>query len=483
MTTVHKTTLLMDALRRKSPREVYLEGCAEHNVRPQRKFANMLSNIMGDFANMTKLNLSNIAFGVRGCIPIVSVVQCSRGIRTLDLRGIGAQDEFITQLVEVLEEHASIRSVDLSNNPLITVCSGSPIVKLVEMNSNLVSFKLANTHIGVNVAKVIQSRCEANKFKMMSYFQDDFFKMKDLFILVDSEGGGWVHIKQVVYSIPAPIVQERLVERIAMKRPKKRSDNCIEINTFMTLVYINYKTVDEILDYAKSTKDEMRDIVLENWKKLLKQLLSRKATCSDLHRIRIRDFYIGDHEAAAIADAAVHAARDRGVAPGSDGVLQVPVEYLLAARRSVFPPRKGAAKKYQFLRDRADEHFDSNINLAANEVRSNISTPMMSNLGEGEDDDDPPHTWTLPPHFVAQIIAFFNGREGAIVEEILDQQFEGPLEWLRVSALCDYFAKYSISIEDSRLTMQETVNMIDEYYDVIRVDKMIAYQDLVKMIA
>jgi hypothetical protein len=482
MTTVHKTTLLMDSLRRKSPRQVYLDACQEHSVRPQRKFANMLSNIMGDFANMTKLVCNNILFGVRGCIPLIAVIQCSRGIRTLELRGIGAQDEFITQLVEVLEEHSSIRSIDLCNNPLITVCSGSPIVKLVEMNSNLVAFKLSGTHIGDNVAKVIQSRCDANKLKMMSYFQDDFFKMKDAFITLDADGSGWVHIKQIVYAIPAPIVQERLVERIAVKRPKKRADNCIEINTFMTLVYINYKTVDEIFEYAKSAKDELRDIIVENWKKLLKQLTARKASCADLHRIRIRDFYIGDHEAAAIADAAVSAARDLGVAP-IGGVLQVPVEELLTARRSVFPPRKGTGKVYRFLKDRGDDQYDSNINLAANEVRSNISTPMMSNLGDGEEDDDPPHTWKMPPQFVAKIIAFFNGREGCPVEEILDQQFEGELEWLRVSALCDCFAKHSIPIEDSRLTLQEVVNLLDEQYDVIRVDKVIPLSDLVKILS
>ena len=449
-------------------------------MRPQRKFANTLSNIMGDFANMTKLICNNIVFGVRGCTALISVIQCSRGVRTLELRGIGAQDEFIGQLVEVLEDHSSIRQVDLRDNPLITVYSGSSIVKLVEMNANLVSFKLSGTHIGDNVAKVIQSRCDANKLKLMSYFQDDWFKMKDAFIAVDADGGGWVHIKQIVYSIPAPIVQERLVERIASKRPKKRSDNCIDINMFMQLVYINYKSLDEIVDYAKSSKDELRDIIVENWKKLYKNLVARRAVCEDLHRIRIRDFYIADHEAAAIVESAIDFTRERGIAPsgGPEGVLSIPVDALLGGRRKVFPARKVTAKTYGFLKERGDEQYESQINLAANEVRSNISTPMMSNLDDGED-DDPPHTWKIPPHFVAKIIGYFAGRMSCPVEEVLDQQFEGPIEWLRVSSLCDSFAKHSIPIEDSRLTLQEVVNLLDEQYDVVRVDKVIPLNELV----
>jgi hypothetical protein len=316
---------------------------------------------------------------------------------------------------------------------------------------------------------------------MMSYFEDDFFKMKDTFIKVDTDGSGWVHIKQIVFSIPAPIVQERLVERIAMKRPKKRSDNCIEINTFMSLVYINYKTLDDIFDYARSLKDERREIIVSNWKKLYDQLSSRKAMCTDLHRLRIRDFFIGDHEAATIASSAVSSARERGIAPYND-VLNVPIEDLLAARRTVFPVKKNVPKVYRFLKDRGDDQYDSNINLAANEMRSNSSTPMMSNLGEENEDDDPPHTFNLSPPMVAKIISFYNGREGCPVEELLDQQFEGELEWLRVGALCDSFAKHSIPIEESRITMQEAVNLLDEKYDVIRVDKIIPYPELVKML-
>lgn len=188
------------------------------------------------------LELDNFLLGTKGCMTLLPIITVSTVLRKISVNGCGVADDFIKKLCETLQSHPSVRFVDASNNPLITVYSASPIISLMKNNTNMVNFDVDNTHIGTNVNNIIASLGEKNKFKVATYYEDKYFKMKDLFGYLDENGQGWVPLKSLLLNCPYPVLQEQFAERIALKRPKKRSDNSISINTFMQLVYMNYKT-------------------------------------------------------------------------------------------------------------------------------------------------------------------------------------------------------------------------------------------------
>jgi hypothetical protein len=576
MTTVYKHKLLMMSFQGRSPRQIYCDACEEHNVRVQKSLRDELSNTADDFGKLQHLVCSGIAFGVRGCLALVPVVQCSRNLRRVDLKGCGVTDEFVAHLVEALQEHPTIRTIDLSDNVFITVHSGKGLVKMAELNPNIVACDLSNTHVGTNIAKVVTSRCEANRFRLVSYFADDFFRMKDLFNGVDADGSGWVHIKNIVGSVNAPILQERLIERIALKRPKKRADNCIHVNTFMELVYLNYKTMQEIQERASDNADPVAMAIKTNWKLIINAMRSHAATCSGLTKFRVREMVLSrteaeelvvmamdlataksnatspraadssrgaavaaappSHEAAPVTatnfdeeldrDGTVDqsnnnahrgdektttpptvAVADQTTRGGAAAVLfDIHPKEFIAAFKQLFPPLPSAPKSYDFLKERADDYVSPLLRQGSRCVSitdmSSNATPALSQLGE--EDDDPIHSWKLPPPMVREIIKIFHphhfAADGAestsgsssskvaaipqrdlVIDQILDTMPSTELEFIRVAGLCSKFAQYSIPTDVSTVSLQEVVNMLDENFDVVRVDKSFTYGQIEQM--
>ncbi|CUG90856.1 Hypothetical protein, putative [Bodo saltans] len=581
MTTVYKHKLLMMSFQGRSPRQIYIDSCEEHGVRVQRSLCDELSNSTDDFGRLQHLICSGIAFGVRGCLALVPVIQCSRNLRRVDLKGCGVTDEFVAHLVEALQEHPTIRTIDLSDNAFITVHSGKGLVKMAELNPNIVACDVSNTHVGVNVAKVVSARCEANRFRLVSYFADDFFRMKDLFNSVDADGSGWVHIKNIVGSVNAPILQERLIERIALKRSKKRSDNCIHVNTFMELVYLNYKSMSEIHERASDATDPVALAVKTNWKLLIQAMRAHGVTCAGLSKFRVRDLVLSRSEAeelvlqaveyagissgsarvspraanvvpddkkfaptppqeaaappsaaetvsgnnevqldeqpgeegtaAAEQSEAPHAAAAVATPPPAAADIEISPKDLMVAFKQLFPPLPPAPKSFGFLKERGDDYVSPLLRQGSRCVSitdmSSNATPALSQLGE--DDDDPVHSWRTPPTMVREIVKIFlptyqphslmlEGNTGLrsassinqapalpqkdlLIDQILDATPGTELEYIRIAGLCAKFAQYSIPTDVSTITLQEVVNVVDECYDVIRVDRPFTVAQIEKM--
>jgi hypothetical protein len=575
MTTVYKHKLLMMSFQGRSPRQIYIDSCEEHGVRVQRSLCNELSNSTDDFGRLQHLICSEIAFGVRGCLALVPVIQCSRNLRRVDLKGCGVTDEFVVHLVEALQEHPTIRTIDLSDNPFITVHSGKGLVKMAELNPNIVACDLCNTHVGVNVAKVVSARCEANRFRLVSYFADDFFRMKDIFNAVDADGSGWVHIKNIVGSVNAPILQERLIERIALKRSKKRSDNCIHVNTFMELVYLNYKTMSEIHERASDATDPVAMAVKTNWKLMIQAMRAHGVVCPALSKFRVRDLVLSRNEAEELvlqaveyasssssrvsprataaeakksfqqtqlkeeaaspvdvnfdeeldrpAEGAAAAGATQGdeefaaataTPPPASGAAAAAVEIsprdLMAAFKQLFPPLPAVPKAFGFLKERGDDYVSPLLRQGSRCVSitdmSSNATPALSQLGE--EDDDPVHSWRTPSTMVREIVKIFlpnyqphslllesatSLRSGSsvnipalpqkdlLIDQILDATPGTELEYVRIAGLCAKFAQYSIPTDVSTISLQEVVNVIDECYDVVRVDKLFTVAQIEKM--
>lgn len=565
MTTVYKQKLLLLSFQGRSPQQIYIDACTENGVRVQKSLLDLLSNVPDDFSKLQQLLCPEILFGTRGCMALVPIIQCSRSLRRLNLRGCGITDAFVAQLVEAIQEHPNVRNVDLSYNPNITVNSAKAVVKLCELNTNLMSFHLEETHIGRNVAKAVTTRCEANRHRLVSYFADDYFRMKDLFAMVDADASGWVHIKTIIGSVGAPILQERLVERIAMKRPKKRQDNCIHINTFLELVYLNYKTLSEIAERAANASgeddDQPAETIKSNWALLLASFRKHNVTCSALTKCRFRKFLMSPSEADELVAAAVdlqnESDKKQGVnddvavesPPPSADQQQHPssappgtappardldARHLLNAAKVLFPTLPQPAKSYGFLVERAEDYISPILLRIGNGSRamsitdlngSNAPSVYSPSICGDNDDEDPPHTWTLPPAMARAIVQLFaqkkaaasgqashssqfnvsppagasltttpmagsstaimgpsRGREDLLIDDFLDSAPETELEYLKINTLYSKYVEIGVPTDMSHITLQEAVNLLDELYDVVRVDKVFTVAQIAEMV-
>jgi hypothetical protein len=440
---------------RKSPRDSYKQVCGELGIHMQRDVYAALPEKPMAWHHVETLELERSLLGTKGCMALLPLITVSTSLRKLCLRSCGVSDEFVSGLCFILQNHPSLRSVDVSDNELITVYSAPHIISVMRHNKNLVLFDVYNTHVGENVAGIIENLGRQNLESVLHYYQDRYFQMKNLFNYMDADGTGWVSLKSLVLNCPYPVLQEQFIERIAIKKPRKRSNNTIDINTYLQLVYMNYKTETEIGRMAEGKVDTPYIFMMANWKQVMRAV-ERYNSCNDVshphvhlpedfHRWRLRDYMISNEDADVLVETAVqlveHAATpmerratedeggeavaDHHADRSSDMVkagtpLHISIQTLLqAAKSSLIPPPNTKKPVYQFYRD----HDVTYVPRILRDGSRKFSLGGMSALlgggpsvdgestvsaGGAVDPDDAPHTFALPPSLVRMIIDFFN---------------------------------------------------------------------------
>lgn len=446
MTTVDKVHDIFMGFKGRSPRQVYVDAACDLGCKPNSRFTASLSDVVDDFYYMEELDVAGNYFGPKGCLAVLKIVQCQQRLKTADLSGTGADDAFTAELVEVMQDHPRLRAIRLNDNPLISVYSGKGFARVVKLNVNFVELQLRGTHIGDNAAKALQQCCDRNRRNMEVYFSDDWFRMKDMFCGLDVDGSGWVNIKNVVGSVVFPLVQEKLQDRIVTMKPRKREDNCIDVTTFFELTYLNFKTQDEIVIYAENDRDPTYDAMTGNWASLIKAMASQGGcTSSQLYRVHVGDVALTEEQAARIVSNAVDAQKrktDEDGDPAQD-VVDITAGVLQQAVRAVVPRRNNATRN-SFLAD--------------------VNTKV----------------WTLPPTLVRAVLTVFENAppQGLVASTVLDGKYESPYEFLKLRALRQQFQRFSIPVECTLLTMPETVNLFEEYYDTLRVPKPMSFEQV-----
>lgn len=322
MTTLARVDETLARFQGKSPRDSYRQVCDELHVHTQRDIYAMLPEKPAAWHHVYTLELDRSLLGTKGCMAILPIITASTSLRKLSLRSCGLSDEFVIALCSILQSHPSLRSVDISDNQLVTVYSAPHIISVMRHNPNMVLFDVYNTHVGANVGGIIATLGQRNLYNVTHYYQDRYFMMKNLFNYMDADGTGWVLLKSLVLNCPYPVLQEQFVERIAMAKPRKRSDGTISINAFLQLVYMNYKTEAEIGSYARKELDEPYIFLVSNWKQLMRATARYNVQVSeanargegpyrpvqlpeDLHRWRLRDFVLSHDDADALVEAMV----------------------------------------------------------------------------------------------------------------------------------------------------------------------------------
>ncbi|CAJ1989237.1 paraflagellar rod component 1 / PFC1 [Leishmania donovani] len=465
MTTMARVDETLARFKGKSPRDSYKQVCGELDVHMQREIYAALPEKPMAWHHIYTLDLGKSLLGTKGCMAMLPLITVSTSMRKLSLRSCGLSDEFVIQLCAVLQSHPSLRSVDISDNELVTVYSAPHIISVMRNNSNMVLFDVYNTHVGSNVGDIIAKLGQRNLDNVLHYYEDRYFRMKNLFNYMDADGTGWVVLKSLVLNCPYPVLQEQFVERIATKQPRKRSDNTISINTFLQLVYMNYKTETEIGAYSNKTIDEPYVFIVANWKQLLhavERYNVRAAAMGDgqgphppvqlpdnLHRWRLRDYIITPDDADAMVEGAVqlieHSSAmaegepelngsgeraeldaevdsDKQTAENAAEVapLVIPITILLRAAKSVlvFPPSV-AKPSYSFYTDHDAAYVPEilrngsrlfSVSRLSCLFSGGASTPgdSASSADVVQDSTDQPHTFSLPASVVKMVVDFFN---------------------------------------------------------------------------
>lgn len=527
---------------RKSPQDAYKQICEELGVHMQRDIYNLLPETPMAYHRITSLELDQLLLGTKGCMALLPIILCSNTLRKISLRTCGISDEFVKELCEILQAHPSVRAVDISENELVTVYSAPFIISLMKHNSNMVSFDVEKTHVGTNVGNIIASLGQKNMMRVATYYQDNYFKMKDLFNYLDENGYGWVMLKSLVMNCPYPILQEQFVERIAMKKPRKRSDNTISLNTFLQLVYMNYKSESEIAQYAENEIDEPYVFMCANWKQIIsavdrfneartqqaeapdqKPTPEVKLPEKDFHRLRMREYLLTNDDADALVAGAVQLQLDEEGGESGDA-LEVSILNLIRASKCAFIPPPSTKPEYTFFKDR-DAAFIPSIMRNGSRLfsvgkldcldSSSAAGRSNSSVGAGSsrasvvaDPSDPPRTFSLPSSLVKMVIDFFNKEFSKLpkkkdsvipdsprtkkdkamekssipVETFLSAEFVTDFERVCPRLLADYFARYALPIVDCTITLQEMVNVLDELYVSIRVDNIVPFEVIAESI-
>eukprot|EP00796_Vickermania_ingenoplastis_P008042 gene8042-5595_t len=531
MTTMAAADATLARFNRKSPRDAYKQVCEELGIHYQRDIYNKLPEVPNAWHRIRTLELDGSLLGPKGCMSLLPIILVSTTLRKITLANCGLSDEFVIELCQILQGHQSVRAVDISNNELVSIFCASSIISLMKNNSNMIAFETFGTHLGDNVANIISQLSLRNQNRVATYYVDNYFKLKDLFGYLDESGEGWVLLKSLVMNCPYPVLQEQFVERIGMKKPRKRSDGCISVNTFMSLVYMNYKTEGEILDHSNKTIDEPYVFMVANWKQILSAVerynedaAQQVVLPDDLHRIRLKDFLLTNEDADAIISSAVSlqeqentaaaaASSSTGIGATSATETELPISSLVLLQASksgfAFPP--STRPVYQFFKER-DAAYIPEMMRNGSRLFSMGSLPIGGQSaggsgrnsvigGEGEvDPEDPPHTWNMPPSVLKLVVEYFNQvytklpkkKESTVpesprtkkdkameksaipIESLLSVTFETDFETLLPAKLANFYAYYSIPTADSTITLQEMVNVLDELYVQITVDKVLS---------
>lgn len=537
MSTTGQLDATLARFNRKSPQDAYKQVCEELKIHYQREIFNKLPSVASAWHRVRVLELDNTLLGPKGAMALLPCILVSTTLRKITLQKTGITDDFVIDLCNLLQSHPSVRAVDISNNELVSVFSASSIISLMKSNSNMVGFEVKGTHMGDNVGNIIADLGKLNQKHVATYYTDDYFKLKNIFGYLDEDGQGWVPLKSLVMNCPYPILQEQFVERIAKKKPKKRSDNTISVNTFMSLVYMNYKTEGEIAQRAEQTIEEPYVFMVANWKQVLSAAERynednqiKVVLPKDLHRLRIKDLLLTNDEADQLLQRAISIQQsgDREM-PGSQEIgkktdsgteceVLSALSLLRAVRECVVYP-ESIRPVYQFYEERdimqASEALMNGSRVmnmsallgASTASNGGANSRTLSIAGSVTDVNGPKHTWHLAPCVVSMIASFFNKtvsklpkrKESAVdlsprekrdlamqksripLKQLFECSFETDFETIHPRLLANHYSRYSIPIDTTLITLQEIVIMMDELYAQIAVDKIVSLDEICAM--
>lgn len=145
-----------------SLREIYLKSCSENGLHPNSGIIMMLPEKSGAPFYSDTLDVSRNYLGEKGMLPIIAVMAKISGLRSIVARENGLRNKSVQALCEMAAKHASLESIDISDN-YISEGAAISIEMLLRSNRRILDVKIQNTKIDVDKRVLIRELLDTNK--------------------------------------------------------------------------------------------------------------------------------------------------------------------------------------------------------------------------------------------------------------------------------------------------------------------------------
>eukprot|EP01060_Flectonema_neradi_P022690 TRINITY_DN30921_c0_g1_i1.p1 TRINITY_DN30921_c0_g1~~TRINITY_DN30921_c0_g1_i1.p1 ORF type:complete len:457 (+),score=74.93 TRINITY_DN30921_c0_g1_i1:49-1371(+) len=434
MTTVEKDHGFAMFCKGKSNRSMYTECCSNMGIKRNSALADEL-NSETDCFDMRKLDLSGNYLGGCGIKALVDVVQANKCLEEINYSQQGINAEVLGDLLEVVRSHPRITSLDLSHNKEIGNHCAPLLLDIAKQNTLLYSIDVSGSRIAKPYQKKLEEYTARNKELETSFFKGDYLRMKKLFSTVDTDGSGHITPKELLNNIDIQQVVITLTSFLEMDGEDGVKDHAISINEFLNHVYPNYKSVQSIVAHSRK-EDTAENNINKNYVTIAETLRKRRVHTPHVRMLRVHDCLLTPEQLNSFVDEALTIESTSGVVGEVvDGRLSVSYPSLKAGLRKVWNPPSSNEERAQFK----------------------MSPTLTRHI----------------IHFFDKrgIKTQFNSTPRVRMTALMEGTFQTSLVKLHLKLMVPFIQKHSIDLDTMSLTLQETIAMIEEYYDLLAFDK------------
>ena len=436
MTTVEKDHGFELFCKGKSNRAIYTECCSTLGIRRNSALAERLSDTIDCF-DMRKLDLSNNYLG-DGIKALMNVLQANRNLEELNCSQQGFSGEVLSELLEVVRAHPRLTSLNLSQNDQVNNHSAAQILDIAKRNTLLYEINVSGGRMAKSYQRKIQEYTSRNHELEKSFFKGDYLRMKKLFSTVDTDCSGYITPKELLNNIDVQQVVITLSSFMEMDGEGGVTDHVISVNEFLNHVYPHYKSIQSIAAYSR--KEDVAEIYINKNYSLITSILRKKRIYTEhLHMLRVYDCELTTDQLERFVEEALTVESTTRSDAGEivDGKLYVSYPSLKAGLRKVWsptPPPVGEELKHYKMSPTLVRHIMHYFDKNGTKSRTG-SNPRVK------------------------------------ATKLFDVSFETALIKLHLKLVIPFVQKHAIDINTMELTLQETIVLIEEFYDILVFDK------------
>lgn len=183
--------------------ESYRSICARYGIKPNAAILQQLTGTDMAIASKTHIDASQTFLGSHGVDALCDLLILHQGIKTVSLPANGLVQANIVSLTNAARTHASLESLDLSNNPNLSTPAAREIWEAARMppgaGSQLVDANVSGTAIPAEWAQRIQRQLDLNRENVELGFdrqphprpRDQWLEVR-IFLLAERQCAGYV---------------------------------------------------------------------------------------------------------------------------------------------------------------------------------------------------------------------------------------------------------------------------------------------------
>jgi hypothetical protein len=285
-----------------------------------------LSEDIGDFtAYRLEVPVTQYV-GARGIRAMLTAIKVNQVITALSLPGQGVDDDLITDLCPLLQEHERLHVIDLRSNPGITDASCIVLAKLIKSNTAITDVLLEGTSLCPMVQRTLCKFANSNKNNITIFLDGDYTVFKMLFERLDLDRSGAVSMLDILSRTADHDVFDAVERRF--KVMDLSGDAKLQIDEFLNFLHPNFFPMKaRLVEFLKAPDDSEANVVA-NWTTIVEAARRSLIRCPSFHLARVSHKQLSLEEATLLMrEAVVHEHKRSGATP-EESTLQPPLPEL-----------------------------------------------------------------------------------------------------------------------------------------------------------